>query len=225
MSKLTLSQINEMPIAPTSLIELKYTDFILKIKTRLTEAEERIFVETIADGVFDGLNYSPTLQNCLVEIMFAKLFVLNDDNNGIEIPDETDDLYAIYDIIKHLDLVHKSLEDDSNSFDDYFCSLLSKVNAAIDFKKQKLCAFLSQSSPTTEAIENTNEMLLRVSKLITVMTNFTEKNSKKISKFITADKLQNMLNTFQDKGLEEIIKNISKTQSKTKSIQEDVAGE
>lgn len=209
MSKIKLSQIDKIPLSPTPCIELNYGDFRLKVKTRLEDYEEKVFIETITEQAFTDLDYSPTLRQIITDLMFAKLFVVTDEENGIDIPNEIEDLYSAFDVIKKLDLLNKVIIN-SDEFGNYYNYLQSLIDEQIAFKKHKICACLSQSSANTEAIENVNDLLNGFMRLLSTAEEFLSLNSKKLSRILTPKKIESFMKILQEKGIQTISDKLDK---------------
>lgn len=223
MSKITLAQVEQLPIMTTSLIELDYGDFTLKIKSKLSDFEEELFIDTITKQSFSGLDYSPMMRKAITQIMFAKLFVVSDGENGLDIPDKIDDLYATFDVVKKLDLINRSTEMDEK-FESYYNSLVRLTNTQIEYNKQLNIAYITQSSANTEAIENVNEVLNKFIGLLDITNEFLSANSKKITKIITPKKIEQFVKSFQEKGMQALYDKLEKPASEN-SADEQLNGQ
>lgn len=204
MPKLTLDKINEMVQYNKEPIVLSYRDFYIKVKPVLSPEEEYTFINEISEASFDKIEYSPTLRKCMTELIFIKAFVINDEDSGIDIPDQIDDLFETYNIVNKLDIVKKAINTDK-SLKEYLEQLNSYIDAEIEFRKQKIVALLSQSSANAEAIETVDVFLNKLVDVVDNVNIFIEKNGKKLSKHLTAKKVDSYFGQLKELVTEKIL--------------------
>lgn len=202
MSKISLSQLSQIKQNKDEYIELDYDIFKLKLKTRLTNSEEELFVNIVCEKSFDGAEYSPILRRTVTEVLFAKFFIVSDEDNGLNILDTIDDLYEVFDSIKKLDLLNRlNQRIENKDFTNYYNYLELMIEEKINYEMKKMCSILSQSSANTEAIENVNELLNKFMKLLETVNEFVSVNGKKFNKVLTPKKIEDLIKTIQDKGI------------------------
>ena len=188
MAKLTLEQIKSKTTNGNNSFSLNCCDTLIEIKTKLTPIEEQIFIDTIANESFLNNEYSSIRRQCITECLFIKMFVVNDEDHGIDLPDKNDDLFEIYDIIKPMNLIAKAI-DVNNILGTYIHNLNHEIDKNIEFKKQKIVALYAQSSANSEAIEAFKNCLEKATDLVETTNKFVEKNGTKLSKHLTAKRL------------------------------------
>lgn len=213
MPKLTLDKINEMPQYSKEPIVLSYRDFYIKVKPILSPEEEYTFINEIAEASFDKMEYSPTLRKCMTELIFIKAFVINDEDSGIDIPDQIDDLFETYNIVSKLDIVKKAINTD-RSLKEYLEQLNNYIDAEIEFRKQKIVALLSQSSANAEAIETVDVFLNKLVDVVDNVNILIEKNGKKLSKHLTAKKIDSYFEQLKEIATEKVLDKVGNPSEK-----------
>lgn len=207
MEKITLEQIKNLEyIRYTDETEIDCGNFTLKIKDDISKLEECLIIDTIAENSFIGMDYSPTLRECLMEIMFAKMFI----ENGVDIPDDIEDTYAIYEIICKLNIVNhvKSLCGET------YTRINRNIDEKIEFHKRKICAVLSQNSTEVETLENINDFITSVTNLTDKFTTILESGGNKILKQITPKKINGFIDEFKNESLKLVRENLNGKENK-----------
>ncbi|WP_206459453.1 hypothetical protein [Anaerovorax sp. IOR16] len=215
MGKITLEQIENLEYIGGEIetnygIEFDCGNFKFGIKENITKSEECLIIDIVAENSFIGMNYSPTLRECLMEIMFAKIFI----ENGVDIPDDIEDTYAIYEIICKLNIVSNV----KNLCGDVYARINRNIDEKIEFHKRKICAVLSQNSTEVETLENINDFIISVTNLTDKFTTILESGGNKILKQITPKKINGFIDEFKNESLKIVRENLKEKNNKVISM-------
>lgn len=205
MNKITLEQINKLGnfldgVEMDNEYELSYDTLKLKIKKEITKEDEYLIIDIISENSFIGMDYSPTLRECLTEIMLANTFIVN----GIDIPDDIEDVYAIYNTIKVLDMTGLI----NSNCQEVYDRLNRNIDEKIEFHKRKICAVLSQNASEVETFNNMNDFITSITNLTEKLTTILESGGNKILKQITPKKINGFIDEFKKESLKIVKDNL-----------------
>lgn len=176
-----------------------FDDKKLKIKKNITVEEMQYFIDTVVESTFSSGTFSLILKDITRSLMIAKIFVYNDDNEGLEIPDNSDDSMILYHWMDAVNFENVIKNDIAIN------SILNKIDRAIneqiEFKKQQICHMLSYDTETTEAIKNFSSLINRCSSVLNTIEKAVNKNASKITKYLTPKKMDAFLNAFQENAI------------------------
>jgi|GEM_PF-3553335 len=202
MSKITLEQINKYltDVEYGNSFDIKYgKDFSVNVKSVLTEAEKRLFINRVVENSYvENIGFSPIDSKIAFVVTFAQLFT------DLPIPVKKDspdmvDIDKLCLLVNGLNLIENAKQITPMHFDknQVFCDTISElemcIKQEIDFKNQKLIALYASSSATDEAIESFSAVMHKGLELIEVGIEQLDKNGNRLFKSLTPKKINQWL--------------------------------